>query len=231
MNGPDSRHLRERWTSASACPPTRPLVIVDSRLEFPDGGVGLAQSRLTGSTRHTCIFTFEEPGRALVPVLRGLRRGSFGRFVDGRTFGRRAVAPDRGSKNWMHARHAAMPRPATPACVRPRRDPGDAWPGGGAGDHARGISQTSSTRTLGDPVVHARPLRTGLGYCGGCSPNQPSSEFPNRLRTPRASAAVTLSRVWRMARRVLAASKRRGRRTPQDTDRAVIGNPSFGTLT
>ena len=32
--------------------------VVDWRLTFPDGGVGLAQSRLTETTRGTCIYSF-----------------------------------------------------------------------------------------------------------------------------------------------------------------------------
>lgn len=31
---------------------------VDWRLTFPDGGIGLAQSRVTGTTRGTCIYSF-----------------------------------------------------------------------------------------------------------------------------------------------------------------------------
>src|SRR5690554_2783450 len=31
---------------------------VDWRLSFPDGGVGLAQSRVTGTARGTCIYSF-----------------------------------------------------------------------------------------------------------------------------------------------------------------------------
>lgn len=31
---------------------------VDWQLEFPDGSVGLAQSRVTETTRHTCIYSF-----------------------------------------------------------------------------------------------------------------------------------------------------------------------------
>ena len=31
---------------------------VDWRLEFPDGGVGIAQSRVTETTRGTCIYSF-----------------------------------------------------------------------------------------------------------------------------------------------------------------------------
>ena len=31
---------------------------VDWRLEFPDGSVGLAQSRVTETTRRTCIYSF-----------------------------------------------------------------------------------------------------------------------------------------------------------------------------
>ena len=31
---------------------------VDWRLEFPDGTVGLAQSRVTETTRGTCIYSF-----------------------------------------------------------------------------------------------------------------------------------------------------------------------------
>jgi hypothetical protein len=31
---------------------------VDWRLTFPDGGVGLAQSRVTPTTRETCIYSF-----------------------------------------------------------------------------------------------------------------------------------------------------------------------------
>jgi hypothetical protein len=31
---------------------------VDWRLEFPDGSVGLAQSRVTATTRGTCIYSF-----------------------------------------------------------------------------------------------------------------------------------------------------------------------------
>jgi hypothetical protein len=31
---------------------------VDWLLAFPDGGVGLAQSRVTGTTRGTCIYSF-----------------------------------------------------------------------------------------------------------------------------------------------------------------------------
>jgi uncharacterized protein YndB with AHSA1/START domain len=31
---------------------------VDWRLEFPDGSVGVAQSRITETTRGTCIYTF-----------------------------------------------------------------------------------------------------------------------------------------------------------------------------
>lgn len=31
---------------------------VDWRLEFPDGGVGVAQSRVTETTRGTCIYSF-----------------------------------------------------------------------------------------------------------------------------------------------------------------------------
>jgi hypothetical protein len=31
---------------------------VDWRLEFPDGGVGVAQSRVTQTTRGTCIYSF-----------------------------------------------------------------------------------------------------------------------------------------------------------------------------
>jgi hypothetical protein len=31
---------------------------VDWRLEFPDGGVAIAQSRVTGTTRGTCIYSF-----------------------------------------------------------------------------------------------------------------------------------------------------------------------------
>jgi hypothetical protein len=43
-------HLR---TSADAAAGT-----VDWRLEFPDGSVGLAQSRVTETTRGTCIYSF-----------------------------------------------------------------------------------------------------------------------------------------------------------------------------
>lgn len=43
-------HLR---TSADAGAGT-----VDWRLEFPDGSVGLAQSRITETTRGTCIYSF-----------------------------------------------------------------------------------------------------------------------------------------------------------------------------
>ena len=43
-------HLR---TSADAGAGT-----VDWRLEFPDGSVGLAQSRVTETTRGTCIYSF-----------------------------------------------------------------------------------------------------------------------------------------------------------------------------
>jgi hypothetical protein len=32
--------------------------VVDWRLTFPDGGVGLAQSRVTETTRGTCIYSF-----------------------------------------------------------------------------------------------------------------------------------------------------------------------------
>ena len=32
--------------------------VVDWRMTFPDGGVGLAQSRLTETTRGTCIYSF-----------------------------------------------------------------------------------------------------------------------------------------------------------------------------
>jgi hypothetical protein len=32
--------------------------IVDWRLTFPDGGVGIAQSRVTETTRGTCIYSF-----------------------------------------------------------------------------------------------------------------------------------------------------------------------------
>jgi hypothetical protein len=32
--------------------------IVDWRLTFPDGGVGIAQSRVTETTRDTCIYSF-----------------------------------------------------------------------------------------------------------------------------------------------------------------------------
>ena len=32
--------------------------VVDWRLTFPDGGVGVAQSRLTETTRGTCIYSF-----------------------------------------------------------------------------------------------------------------------------------------------------------------------------
>jgi hypothetical protein len=32
--------------------------IVDWRLTFPDGGIGLAQSRVTETTRGTCIYSF-----------------------------------------------------------------------------------------------------------------------------------------------------------------------------
>jgi hypothetical protein len=32
--------------------------VVDWRLEFPDGGVGVAHSRVTESTRGTCIYSF-----------------------------------------------------------------------------------------------------------------------------------------------------------------------------
>lgn len=31
---------------------------VDWRMEFPDGSVGIAQSRVTGTTRSTCIYSF-----------------------------------------------------------------------------------------------------------------------------------------------------------------------------
>ena len=31
---------------------------MDWRLTFPDGGVGLAQSRVTETTRGTCIYSF-----------------------------------------------------------------------------------------------------------------------------------------------------------------------------
>ena len=31
---------------------------VDWRMEFPDGSVGIAQSRVTDTTRSTCIYTF-----------------------------------------------------------------------------------------------------------------------------------------------------------------------------
>lgn len=31
---------------------------IDWRLAFPDGGVGLAQSRVTGTTRGSCIYSF-----------------------------------------------------------------------------------------------------------------------------------------------------------------------------
>lgn len=32
--------------------------VVDWRLAFPDGGIGLAQSRVTETTRGTCIYSF-----------------------------------------------------------------------------------------------------------------------------------------------------------------------------
>lgn len=32
--------------------------VVDWRLEFPDGNVGIAQSRVTETTRRTCIYSF-----------------------------------------------------------------------------------------------------------------------------------------------------------------------------
>ena len=32
--------------------------VVDWRLEFPDGGIGIAQSRVTGTTRGTSIYSF-----------------------------------------------------------------------------------------------------------------------------------------------------------------------------
>ena len=32
--------------------------VVDWRLTFPDGGIGLAQSRVTETTRGTCIYSF-----------------------------------------------------------------------------------------------------------------------------------------------------------------------------
>ena len=32
--------------------------VVDWRLAFPDGSIGIAQSRVTGTTRGTCIYTF-----------------------------------------------------------------------------------------------------------------------------------------------------------------------------
>jgi hypothetical protein len=32
--------------------------VVDWRLEFPDGNVGVAQSRVTDTTRGTCIYSF-----------------------------------------------------------------------------------------------------------------------------------------------------------------------------
>ena len=32
--------------------------VVDWRLTFPDGGVGLAQSRVTETTRGTCVYSF-----------------------------------------------------------------------------------------------------------------------------------------------------------------------------
>jgi hypothetical protein len=35
-----------------------PAGTVDWRLEFPDGSVGLAQSRVTATTRGTCIYSF-----------------------------------------------------------------------------------------------------------------------------------------------------------------------------
>jgi hypothetical protein len=44
--------------------------IVDWRLTFPDGGVGIAQSRVTETTRGTCIYSFvlHAPPVALVQV-------------------------------------------------------------------------------------------------------------------------------------------------------------------
>ena len=44
--------------------------IVDWRLAFPDGGVGLAQSRVTETTRGTCIYSF-----VLTRPARGARTG------------------------------------------------------------------------------------------------------------------------------------------------------------
>jgi hypothetical protein len=43
---------------------------VDWRLEFPDGSVGLAQSRVTDTTRGTCIYSFvlHAPSMALEQV-------------------------------------------------------------------------------------------------------------------------------------------------------------------
>ena len=32
--------------------------VVDWRLAFPDGNVGIAQSRVTGTTRGTCVYSF-----------------------------------------------------------------------------------------------------------------------------------------------------------------------------
>ena len=46
----------------SGCPPgcstDAGAGTVDWRLEFPDGSVGLAQSRVTETTRGTCIYSF-----------------------------------------------------------------------------------------------------------------------------------------------------------------------------
>jgi hypothetical protein len=47
---------------------------VDWRLTFPDGGVALAQSRVTETTRGTCIYSFvlHAPPEALEAIERAL---------------------------------------------------------------------------------------------------------------------------------------------------------------
>ena len=55
---PGSRRPREQSILALDVSADAETGTVDWRLAFPDGGVGIAQSRVTETTRGTCIYSF-----------------------------------------------------------------------------------------------------------------------------------------------------------------------------
>ena len=58
MVAPGLRRRRERSILRLEVSADAEAGTVDWRLAFPDGGVGLAQSRVTETTRGTCIYSF-----------------------------------------------------------------------------------------------------------------------------------------------------------------------------